>query len=76
MKSCNVNVFLPKFTFSNSMSLKNQLMSLGMVDAFQDMNADFSGLSVKNDIKIDDVIHQAFVEVNFIFQESPLFQYN
>ena len=55
---------LPKFTYtSNSLSLKNALISLGMSDAFSSA-ADFSGMDGTRDILISDVLHKASVTVN------------
>jgi serpin B len=58
-----VEVYLPKFTFTSPMGLKDVLSSLGMPRAFSDQ-ADFSGLATEKAQKLYDVIHQAFVDVN------------
>jgi serpin B len=58
-----VEVYLPKFTFTSHMGLKDVLSSLGMPRAFSDQ-ADFSGISTEKAQKLYDVIHQAFVDVN------------
>jgi serpin B len=39
-------------------------MKMGMTDAFSDQKADFSGLTDKKVLKISEVIHKAFVDVN------------
>jgi serpin B len=59
-----INVSLPKFKFtSQSTSLKDILISLGMTSAFS-AAADFSGIDGRNDLFIQDAIHKAFVAVD------------
>lgn len=58
-----VDVYLPKFTFNSKYSLAKNLAQLGMTAAFSD-SADFSGINGTGGLKIDKVIHQAFVDVN------------
>jgi len=58
-----VKVILPKFTFSYDMELSEQLKSMGMPLAFSD-EADFSGMTGKKDLKIDKVVHKAFIDVS------------
>jgi serpin B len=60
----DVEVYLPRFKMTSEFSLKGELSALGMTDAFTDA-ADFSGMnSGKEKLKIADVVHKAFVEVN------------
>ncbi|MFN8413721.1 MAG: serpin family protein [Anaerolineales bacterium] len=63
-ESSSVSVSLPKFQFTKDFSLSNALQSLGMVDAFDSDNADFSGMTGKKDLYISNVIHKAFVAVD------------
>jgi serpin B len=63
LKKNPVNVKLPKFRFSFGFKLKQELIDMGMPIVFTD-EADFSGMSNKNNLKIDDVLHEAYVEVN------------
>lgn len=63
MKAKSMEVFLPRFGFTYSISLEEQLSAMGMPLAFSDA-ADFSGMTGKKDLKIDKVIHKAFIEVN------------
>ena len=58
-----VNVYIPKFKFETKYFMKNTLRNLGMPTAFTG-SADFSGMTGKKDLIIDQVIHQAFIEVN------------
>jgi serpin B len=56
---------LPKFEYhSNSISLKQQLVALGMADAFEPNAADFSGMDGKRDLFIGDGFHKAMVRVD------------
>ena len=55
---------LPKFSFTTDFGLKEQLTALGMSDAFDPDRADFSGMTGKRDLYIDNVLHKAFVAVD------------
>jgi serpin B len=59
-----VNLAMPKFEFESSFGLNDALTDLGMTDAFDPMEADFSGMNGKRDLYITDVIHKAFVSVD------------
>ncbi|MBN1696440.1 MAG: hypothetical protein JW881_02895 [Spirochaetales bacterium] len=59
-----VTLTIPKFSFEWEQSLKGTLRSLGMSDAFDDMEADFSGINGENDLFIHDVFHKTFVSVD------------
>lgn len=67
--SYEVDVTIPKFTIENRLDLKRVLTSLGMGTAFTD-SADFSGASGTMPLKISDVAHQAFIEVNEVGTEA------
>jgi len=58
-----VKVFIPKFKFETKYFMADDLKAMGMPIAFSD-SADFSGMTGKRDLKINEAIHQAFVEVN------------
>ncbi len=58
-----VNLYLPKFKFELKYKLKEKLIQMGMPTAFSG-SADFSGITSDEDLYIDEVIHQSFVEVN------------
>ncbi|MFA6338614.1 MAG: serpin family protein [Candidatus Paceibacterota bacterium] len=59
-----VNVFMPKFTFDTKYSMNETLKKMGMPTAFDDSNADLSGMDGTRSLVIKTVIHQAFVDVN------------
>lgn len=59
----DVELFLPKFSFTSQFGLVNTLEQLGMIDAFSD-RADFSGIEESKTLRISDVLHKAFIEVN------------
>lgn len=63
MRKRDVELHLPKFKLTTQFNLSESLKNIGMPEAFSD-NADFSGMTGKRDLKIDKVIHKAFVEVS------------
>ena len=58
-----VEVHLPRFTFSTEVSLKNELTALGMSRAFSD-EAEFPAIATDRVQKLNDAVQQAFVDVN------------
>ncbi len=63
MDSKDVEIYLPKFKFETKYLLKDTFKEMGMPTAFSN-SANFSGMSETKQLKITEVIHQAFVEVN------------
>ena len=61
-----VDVRLPKFKFEQKYKLNQDLIDMGMPDAFDPTKADFSGIKQggSSDLCIYNVIHKSFVEVN------------
>ncbi len=73
-----VDVYLPKFKVEAHYGLVEPLQALGMKEAFNgtvqaagdvgslddQVKADFSGMDGRRDLFINNVVHQAFVEVN------------
>ena len=60
----SVSLAIPKFKFQSSFGLADQLKALGMTDAFDPDQADFTGMSDRNDLYISAVVHKAFVAVD------------
>ncbi|MCS7167534.1 MAG: serpin family protein [Gemmatales bacterium] len=63
----DVDVFLPRFRVTSEFQLQEELKALGMKDAFEAGQADFSGISpeaLSQKWHISAVVHKAFVEVN------------
>ncbi len=58
-----VIVAMPKFKMTHKFSLGAVLQAMGMTDAFS-RQADFSGMTGRNDLFISAVVHQAYVDVN------------
>lgn len=58
-----VQLFLPKFKLEYGIKMKKTLSDMGMGLSFSDA-ADFSNMIDGGGVKIDEVIHKAFVEVN------------
>lgn len=63
MSEREVDVSIPKFKFETKYYMAQELKEMGMPLAFTN-DADFSGMDPKNYLKIDKVIHQAFIEVD------------
>ena len=64
-----VEISLPRFKFEKGYLMKDALKEMGMPTAFTlgidfGGKADFSGMTGKKDLNIDEVIHKAFVGVN------------
>uniref|UniRef100_A0A8V5GBH9 Serpin B10 n=1 Tax=Melopsittacus undulatus TaxID=13146 RepID=A0A8V5GBH9_MELUD len=64
MMKAEVDLYLPKLKVEENYDLKSTLSSMGIQNAFDPVQADFTGMSVKKDLFISKVIHKAFVEVN------------
>ncbi|XP_042318100.1 serpin B6 [Sceloporus undulatus] len=64
MDLTEVELSLPKFKLEEMYDLKPILISMGMSDAFDQLKADFSGMSPQNDLFLSEVVHKSFVEVN------------
>lgn len=65
-------VYLPKFTFETSYDLKKQLQNMGIHDAFDPNNANFTGIYDEKDnaLFLGKAIHKAFVDVNEVGTEA------
>lgn len=58
-----IKLYFPKFKFSYSNKLNDELTALGMGPAFSDA-ADFTGINENGQLKISEVRHKSFIEVN------------
>ncbi|MDB4920445.1 MAG: Serpin [Mucilaginibacter sp.] len=63
LTALNSELSLPKFKFSYNVTLNNALINLGMGIAFTD-NADFSLINAGGNLKISEVKHKAFVDID------------
>lgn len=63
MRPASVDLRVPKFQFRTATSLADTLATLGMPIAFTD-RADLSGISTQDRLRIQDVVHEAFVSVD------------
>lgn len=59
-----LDVYLPKFSLTAEFKLKQVLTALGMPDAFDEGRADFSAMTDKGKLFIQEVVHKGFVDVN------------
>lgn len=63
LKHESVQVELPRFQVRGVHSLKDVLLSLGMKRAFA-AGADFSAMTARNELRVDEVVHQTWVNVD------------
>ncbi|XP_054048401.1 heterochromatin-associated protein MENT-like isoform X2 [Rissa tridactyla] len=64
MIKAEVDLYLPKLKVEENYDLKSTLSRMGIRNAFDPVQADFTGMSAKKDLFISEIIHKAFVEVN------------
>ena len=61
-------IYMPKFEFDSKYFMVENLKAMGMPSAFKDPDepdgADFSGMIGKKDLLIQNVIHQAYIQVD------------
>ena len=63
LNRAKVNLQLPKFELEFKENLNDVLSSLGMYNAFDPINADFTGLRKAGEIYIGKVIHKTYLKV-------------
>jgi len=59
----DVELSLPKFKMETSYTLNESLLQLGLKKAFT-READFSGISSPSQLKISEVLHKTYIEIN------------
>jgi serpin B len=59
-----VDVSLPRFTETSEFNLEEPLKAMGMIDAFQEDNADFSGITTGKPFFMEAAIHEARLSVD------------
>jgi serpin B len=64
LKQRKIDVYMPKFKFETKYFMADDLKAMGMLSAFDQNAADFSGMTGKRDLYISGVIHQAYIDVN------------
>ena len=67
--SRRIALAMPKFSYSGNYEMTSSLQSLGMVDAFSDQSADFSGMT-DADAFISQVVHKTVIDVNEVIWHS------
>lgn len=60
----HVVVTMPRFKFSYEFQLKEVLKKMGILKAFSDSEANFSGITNDEDLYISSVFHKSFIDVN------------
>lgn len=60
----HVYVAMPKFKFETNFPVKESLVQLGMINAFQGGLADFSGINNPTSLVISNVVHRATISVD------------
>jgi len=64
MQRASVTLSMSKFKFEAAFNLNATMQALGMKDAFDAENADFSGMDGKKDLSITSMLHKAYIDVN------------
>ena len=64
IKPVQVNLALPKFTFTAEFTLNDPLIRMGITDAFDGAKADFSGMDGGHSFFISSVLHKAFIKLD------------
>ncbi|WP_372365529.1 serpin family protein [Candidatus Uabimicrobium sp. HlEnr_7] len=75
MRKERMVVTLPKFKMESKFNANTVLHNLGMVDAFQESIANFSGMTTIEKLFIDKVVHKAFVNVDEKGTEAAALKY-
>ena len=58
-----VNIYIPKFSFQYDLSLKDDLMKIGILEAFDDVNADFTDMTNNpKGLYVSEALHKANID--------------
>ncbi len=66
----SLKVELPKFKLTSALTLNQILPAMGMLSAFDNNRADFSGMNGVKNLFISEVVHKTFVDVNEVGTEA------
>jgi serpin B len=64
LQHTNLDLSMPKFTYESEFMLSQALRQLGMTNAFDERQADFSGMDGSRELYLKEVLHKAFVAVD------------
>ncbi len=64
LRESDISLFLPRFRMEWEKRLNEALIRMGMVDAFHPGRADFTRLTARGGVWVDEVKQKTFVEVN------------
>ncbi|MFK7843684.1 MAG: serpin family protein [Rhodothermales bacterium] len=64
LEPTNLSVSLPRFKLSYKKPLNDILIEMGMKEAFNEQNADFTRINATQQLYISEVLHKSFIEVN------------
>lgn len=64
MANTKATIHLPKLTLDSKCDLKPLLISMGLVDAFNDQVADFSGMTECKGVALSQAFHQTTLEIS------------
>ncbi|XP_051939143.1 probable serpin E3 [Hippocampus zosterae] len=63
LRRTKMDVFLPRFKMHNKLNLRSTLPAMGIGDAFNPSDADFSGISAEDSLYVSDAFHDVTIEV-------------
>ncbi|XP_057709122.1 probable serpin E3 [Corythoichthys intestinalis] len=63
LRRTKMDVFLPRFKLHNKLNLRSTLPTMGIGDAFNPTDADFSGMSAEDSLYVSDAFHDVTIEV-------------
>jgi serine protease inhibitor len=70
LTDADVSVMLPRFAFSAQLNLQGMWQSLGALNVFEEKLADFSGMTRQKPCWVNEVQHEASIEVNELGAEA------